>query len=130
MVAGICRGGHYGGLFASAAHPQFSYLPPYAKIFYMSTDEFPRESDVARWHRLSGQPDNVTDDGDIVDADDGRQLQTEKRLLRAAIAQFSATDLPDGVRSAARLAASYLLAGDLETARRYVGRAREMLEQA
>jgi len=36
--------------------------------------------------------------------------------------------MPAEVRSAARLAASYLLAGDLETARRYIARAREAAE--
>jgi hypothetical protein len=92
------------------------------------TDQSPHESDVARWHRLSGQPDNVTDEGDIVDASEGLRLQSEKRLLRASIAQLSEPGRPEGVRSAARLAASYLLAGDLETARRYVARAREAAE--
>jgi hypothetical protein len=79
------------------------------------------------WHRLSGLPDNVTDDGVFVDADAGRRARSEKALLRAAIASLSAADLPDAVRSRARLAASYLLAGDAETARRYVAAAREVL---
>ena len=94
----------------------------------MDTEDTPRESDVARWHRLSGQPDNLTDDGDIVDADEGRRLQSEKRLLRAAVERLSAPGLPNAVRSAARLAASYLLAGDVETARRYISRAQELAE--
>jgi hypothetical protein len=89
-------------------------------------DGTPRESDVARWHRLSGQPDNVTDEGDIVDASEGLRLQSEKRLLRAAIARLSEPGRPADARSAARLAASYLLAGDLETARRYIARARDV----
>ncbi|OQA39715.1 MAG: hypothetical protein BWY52_03075 [Chloroflexi bacterium ADurb.Bin325] len=92
------------------------------------TDEPPRESDVARWHRLSGQPDNVTDEGDIVDASEGLRLQSEKRLLRAAIARLSEPGMPAEARGAARLAASYLLAGDLETARRYIARAHALLE--
>ncbi len=92
------------------------------------TDDLRRESDVARWHRLSGQPDNVTDEGDIVDASEGLRLQSEKRLLRAAIERLSDAVMPANVRSAARLAASYLLAGDLETARRYIARAREAAE--
>ena len=91
------------------------------------TDDLRRESDVARWHRLSGQPDNVTDEGDIVDASEGLRLQSEKRLLRGH-ARLSHAAMPAEVRSAARLAASYLLAGDLETARRYIARAREAAE--
>lgn len=88
-----------------------------------------RPSDVAMWHRLGGLPDNVTDDGVIVTADDGLRTRTEKALLRAAIADLSRPELPDPVRSQARLAASYLLAGDVETARRYVNAARESLAQ-
>lgn len=92
------------------------------------TDEPPApqgESDVARWHRLSGQPDNVTDDGEIVSADAGRRLQMEKAQLRATITQIRESDAPAAAKADARLAASYLLAGDVETARRYVARARE-----
>ena len=76
------------------------------------------------WHRLSGLPDNVTDAGEIVEADAGRRLSAEKALLRAAIAELSATQMPIETRGLARLAASYLIAGDAETARRYVGRTR------
>jgi len=86
-------------------------------------------SEVAMWHKLSGLPDNVTDDGLFVDADAGRRARTEKAQLRAAITALSAADLPDAVRSRARLAASYLLAGDAETARRYVAAARELLAE-
>jgi hypothetical protein len=81
------------------------------------------------WHRLSGLPDNVTDQGEIVGADAGRRLSAEKALLRAAIAELSAARMPSETRSLARLAASYLIAGDVETARRYVNRARESLAQ-
>ena len=81
------------------------------------------------WHRLGGLPDNVTDDGIIVTADDGLRTRTEKALLRAAIADLSRPEIPDSVRGQARLAASYLLAGDVETARRYVNAARESLAQ-
>lgn len=81
------------------------------------------------WHRLGGLPDNVTDDGIIVTADDGLRTRTEKALLRAAIADLSRPEMPDFVRGQARLAASYLLAGDVETARRYVNAARESLAQ-
>lgn len=84
-------------------------------------------SEVAMWHKLSGAPDNVTEDGIIVAADDGLRTRTEKALLRAAIADLSAPDMSDPVRGQARLAASYLLAGDVETARRYVNAARESL---
>ncbi len=86
-----------------------------------------RLSDVAMWHKLSGLPDNVTDDGVYVDVDAGRRARVEKEQLRAAIGQLSASHLPDAVRSRARLAASYLLAGDVETARRYITLARESL---
>lgn len=89
----------------------------------------PRPGEVAMWHKLSGMPDNVTEEGIIVEADDGLRTRTEKALLRAAIAGLSAPQLPDQVRSMARLAASYLLAGDVETARRYVNAAREALER-
>jgi len=85
-------------------------------------------SDVAMWHKLSGAPDNVTEDGDIVDADAGLRTRSDKTLLRAAIAKLSAPDVPSNVRSMARLAASYLLAGDVETARRYVTAARELFD--
>ncbi len=87
-----------------------------------------RPGEVAMWHKLSGMPDNVTEDGIIVEADDGLRTRAEKALLRAAIAAFSAPHLPDRIRHMARLAASYLLAGDVETARRYVNAARESLE--
>jgi hypothetical protein len=85
-------------------------------------------SGVAMWHKLSGTPDNVTDDGEIVDADMGLRTRSDKALLCAAIANLSAPDVPSDVRGMARLAASYLLAGDVETARRYVNAARAMLE--
>lgn len=84
-------------------------------------------SDVAMWHKRSGLPDNVTDDGDVVRADPSLRTQTEKQLLRAAIERFSAGTHSAEVRGAARLAASYLLAGDVETARRYVAKAEELL---
>jgi hypothetical protein len=85
-------------------------------------------SDVAMWHRLSGAPDNVTDDGEIVDVDAGLRTRSDKALLRAAITSLSGPDSPSNVRGLARLAASYLLAGDVETARRYVNAARELLD--
>lgn len=81
------------------------------------------ESEVARWHRLSGLPDNVTDDGEVISEDAGRRTQSEKALLRAAIARLSESHASDEARNLARLAASYLLAGDVETARRYLDRA-------
>ena len=70
------------------------------------------------WHRLSGLPDNVTDEGEIVEADGGRRLRSEKAQLRATIADLSTAQAPNEVRGLARLAASYLLAGDVETATR------------
>ena len=81
------------------------------------------------WHRLSGLPDNVTDEGEIVEADGGRRLRSEKAQLRATIADLSTAQASDQVRGLARLASSYLLAGDVETAMRYVSRAREILAQ-
>ncbi len=93
----------------------------------MNENSSPQLSEVAMWHRLSGLPDNVTDDGLVVERDAGSQARGEKELLRAAIARLSASHLPDAVRSRARLAASYLLAGDAETARRYVAAAQELL---
>lgn len=81
------------------------------------------ESDVARWHRLSGMPDNVTDDGDVVQAEWGQRSSTEKAQLRAAIAHARDALPTEEGRNLAKLAASYLLAGDAETARRYLERA-------
>jgi len=82
------------------------------------------------WHRLSGLPDNVTDAGDIVEVDAGRRLSAEKALLRASITELSVNRMPSETRGLARLAASYLIAGDVETARRYIVRARESIEEA
>ena len=79
------------------------------------------------WHKRSGCPDNVTDEGEVVDADEGLRLQSEKQLLRAEIAALSGSPAPGEVQNAARLAASYLVAGGLETARRYVNLARDRL---
>ena len=72
------------------------------------------------WHRRSALPDNVTDEGAIVEADAGRRLRSEKVLLRATIAELSTSQAPNEARGLARLAASYLIAGDVETAWRYV----------
>ncbi len=87
------------------------------------------ESEVAMWHRLSGQPDNVTDKGEIVERAAGRRTQSEKELLRGEIAWLKEAGGPGRVAGLARLAGSYLLAGDVETARRYVAQAREALEE-
>jgi len=84
-------------------------------------------SEVAIWHLLSGTPDNVTEDGQVVQADLGQQLRSEKALLRAAIEELRAAPAPEEVRNLGRLAASYLLAGDVETAARYVTKARDRL---
>lgn len=81
------------------------------------------ESDVARWHRLSGLPDNVTDDGEVVPSDPERRARAEKALLRAAITRVHEEHASGEAHNFARLAASYLLAGDVETAWRYVERA-------
>lgn len=79
------------------------------------------------WHLLSGSPDNVTDEGEIVSPDSGLKLRTEKELLRSAIEALRSVQEPGEVRSLARLAAGYLLAGDAETAQRYVNAAQERL---
>jgi hypothetical protein len=81
-------------------------------------------SEVAMWHILSGQPDNVTEEGLIVEDDPGRRLQEEKRLLRASIASLGGGAC-DEARNLSRLAASALLAGDVETARRYLALAEQ-----
>lgn len=84
------------------------------------------------WHKRSGQPDNVTDEGDVVPPDTGAQIRSDKAALRGAIENvlLQAPGSKAGAEAGnmARLAASYLLAGDVETARRYVVRARELLE--
>lgn len=85
-----------------------------------------RLSDVAMWHKLSGLPDNVTDEGVVVSADERRRQQVEKDQLRAEIAFLSDARWSNETRGRARLAASYLLAGDAETARRYVNAAHEL----
>ncbi len=85
--------------------------------------------EVAMWHRLSGMPDNVTDDGQIVEASPGRRVQADKDALRGSIADLSAAARPPRVRGMARLAASYLLAGDVETARRCITSAQELMAQ-
>jgi hypothetical protein len=93
-----------------------------------SDDDFAKApSEVAMWHLLSGAPDNVTEDGELVETDAGLKLRSEKELLRAAIERLRAPEQPEEVRGLARLAGSYLLAGDVETAARYVTIARERL---
>jgi hypothetical protein len=79
------------------------------------------------WHRLSGLPDNVTDEGDVVQGGRARRLQSQKEVLRARVARLRGADYPQRVRTLANLAASYLIAGDVETARRYIGSAEEIL---
>ncbi len=94
----------------------------------IDSNQRPGESDVARWHRLSGLPDNVTDEGDVVPAAPGLRLQAEKQQLRAAIDRLHDGDAPQEAKALGRLAASYLLAGDAETARRYLDRANALIE--
>ncbi len=89
----------------------------------------PRLSDVAMWHKLSGLPDNVTDEGLVVAAAEGQRQQAEKQLLRRTIADLRTAAVPGEVSDLARLAASYLLAGDVETARRYVAMAHDQLDK-
>lgn len=80
------------------------------------------------WHKRSGQPDDVTDEGEVVPPDPGAQIRSDKAALRGAIEKVLQQAPGGGAGNMARLAASYLLAGDVETARRYVARARELLE--
>ena len=54
----------------------------------------------------------------------------EGAAARGRSPSCSAPGMPDETRGLARLAASYLIAGDVETARRYVTRARESIEEA
>ncbi len=78
------------------------------------------------WHRLSGLPDNVTDEGEVIRREPGRQLSADKEQLRSLIARLRHADAPQEAQALARLAASYLLAGDVETARRYAARAEQL----
>ncbi|MCX6028174.1 MAG: hypothetical protein NT169_02585 [Chloroflexi bacterium] len=80
------------------------------------------------WHKLSGLPDNVTDEGVVVAAAEGQRLQAEKQLLRGTIANLRTAAVPVDVSDLARLAASYLLCGDVETAQRYVAMAQAQLD--
>jgi hypothetical protein len=79
------------------------------------------------WHLLSGSPDNVSADGEVVEIDRSLQQRSEKELLRNAIEEMRHKAAPAEVRNLGRLASSYLRAGDLETAMRYVNAARERL---
>ena len=82
------------------------------------------------WHELSAMPDDVTDQGVVVHPDPGEKLRAEKRALRALARRLSHGRAPESVRTMARLAASYLLAGDVETARRYLEQAERMAEES
>ena len=58
-------------------------------------DETPGSlSDIAMWHRLSGLPDNVTDDGEVVSAHAGQRAQIAKDQLRAEIARLRSVREP------------------------------------
>ena len=57
-----------------------------------------QESEVARWHRLSGLPDNVTDDGQVVARPAGAVWQAEKTELRATIERLMADSEIEEVR--------------------------------
>jgi hypothetical protein len=85
----------------------------------------PQPGEVAMWHKLSGLPDNVTGDGEVVDCAEGRRQQIQKDALRLEIRRLRQTTHSSRARSLAGLSASYLLAGDVETARRYATAAQE-----
>ncbi len=93
------------------------------------TDESAASHSAASWHRLSGLPENVTGDGVVVQPDPGLRLQAEKQALRAAARRISHSHAPDEARTLARLAASYLLAGDVETAARYLTQAERIIDE-
>lgn len=86
------------------------------------------ERDVARWHKQSALPDDVTDQGIVVQADPGLKLRAEKQALRSLAERLAHGDGPQAARTLARLAKSYLLAGDTETARRYLEQAERLLQ--
>ncbi len=95
-------------------------------------DDKPSESspgDVARWHKQSGLPDDVTDQGSTVHVEPAQKLQSEKTVLRATAHRLAHDGPSFEVRTLARLAASYILAGDVETARRYLDQAERMVEE-
>lgn len=94
----------------------------------MTANDPPTHSPAA-WHRRSGLPDDVTDDGLTVPANPGLRLQAEKLALRSAARRISHSHAPEEARTLARLAASYLLAGDVETAARYLTQAEHIVDQ-
>ena len=85
--------------------------------------------EVARWHKQSGIADDATDQGIAVHVEPGQKLQSEKMVLRATAHRLAHDDPSFEVRTLARLAASYILAGDVETARRYLDQAERMVEE-
>ncbi len=88
------------------------------------------KSEVAMWHELSGTPDDVTSEDEVVTIRRELRWHAERALLRDQIEHLSGPASPIEVRGMARLAASYMLAGDAETARRYLLRATEALAAA
>lgn len=94
-----------------------------------SENEHNPPSEAAMWHKLSGAPEGVTDDGVVVRASVGDRLQAEKQILRAKAQRLGHEGSSRRLRSLGRLAASYLLAGDVETARRYLDQAERLLDE-
>jgi ribosomal protein S18 acetylase RimI-like enzyme len=86
-------------------------------------------SEVAAWHKLSGLPDDATEEGEVVARPVVRRSEGDRQLLRATILALRHGAHSTAVRSLARLANSYLLAGDAETARRYIARAQDLVRQ-
>lgn len=91
------------------------------------TDDASTTHTAAAWHKRSGLPDDVTDTGLTVPADPGLRLQAEKLALRAAARRISHAPAPQEARTLARLATSYLRAGDVETAARYLAQAERII---
>ena len=56
-------------------------------------------------------------------------ILVDDRRLRATAHRLAHNDPSFEVRTLARLAASYILAGDVETARRYLDQAERMVEE-
>jgi hypothetical protein len=86
-----------------------------------------RPGEASRWHQLGGLPDNVTEDGEIVSSFAGQRAQITKDQLRVEITRLRTVGEPAEVAILARLASGYLLAGDAETAGRYVSKALDLL---
>ena len=87
-------------------------------------------SDVAFWHDLGDLPEDATSEGWVVRKEAARRLHADRLVLQGRIEILNQPCQPADVQRAARLAASYLIAGDVETAMRYVAAAEASLTSA